>query len=184
MPASSLLPAPEGIADEPRITGDVFGRGNLSLFKLRIDRGNGFKLSGSGTQGAVLPVELVWTPKLNGLPGEYRAGYYYSSAKASDVYKDQNGQPAALSGEAYRSASSKHGVWFGAQQQVTSLASDHSRAERAFVIVSRVPNVFEATMKSVSSGERSRVASTRSVESTFETKRNVMSRLLYARSAS
>jgi carbohydrate-selective porin OprB len=30
----------------------------------------------------VLPVELVWTPKLNGLPGEYRAGYYYSSAKA------------------------------------------------------------------------------------------------------
>ena len=97
-----------------------------------LDRGNGFKLSGSGTQGAVLPVELVWTPKLNGLPGEYRAGYYYSSASATDVYKDRNGQPAALTGEAYRSASSKHGMWLGLQQQVTSLASDHSRGLSLF----------------------------------------------------
>ncbi|WP_139811675.1 carbohydrate porin, partial [Mycobacterium avium] len=97
-----------------------------------LDRGNGFKLSGSGTQGTLLPVELVWTPTLNGLPGEYSAGYYYSSAKASDVYKDRNDQPAALSGEAYRSASSKHGVWLGVQQQVTSLASDHSRGLSLF----------------------------------------------------
>ncbi len=29
---------------------------------------NGFKLSGSGTQGAVLPVELVWTPRMDELP--------------------------------------------------------------------------------------------------------------------
>lgn len=97
-----------------------------------LDRGNGFKLSGSGTQGAILPVELVWTPKFNGLPGEYRAGYYYSNAKASDVYKDSNGQPAALTGEAYRSASSKHGVWLGIQQQLTSRASDHSRGLSVF----------------------------------------------------
>jgi porin len=97
-----------------------------------LDRGNGFKLSGSGTQGAILPVELVWTPKLNDLPGEYRAGYYYSSANATDAYKDSNGQPAALSGEAYRSASSKHGVWLGIQQQVTRIASDHSRGLSLF----------------------------------------------------
>lgn len=97
-----------------------------------LDRDNGFKLSGSGTQGAILPVELVWTPKFNGLPGEYRAGYYYSNADATDVYKDSNGQPAALSGEAYRSASSKHGVWLGLQQQVTSIASDHSRGLSLF----------------------------------------------------
>lgn len=97
-----------------------------------LDRGNGFKLSGSGTQGALLPVELVWTPTFHDLPGEYRAGYYYSSAKASDVYKDRHDQPAAVSGEAYRSASSKHGVWLGVQQQVTSLASDHSRGLSVF----------------------------------------------------
>ena len=97
-----------------------------------LDRGNGFKLSGSGTQGAVLPVELVWTPALNSLPGEYRAGYYYSNANARDVYQDSHGQPAALSGESYRSASSKHGFWLGAQQQLTSRASDRSRGLNVF----------------------------------------------------
>jgi porin len=81
-----------------------------------LESGNGFKLSGSGTQGAVMPIELVWSPQVNGLKGEYRAGYYYSNAKAQDVLKDSNGQPAALSGAAYRSSSSKHGLWLGAQQ--------------------------------------------------------------------
>ena len=45
-----------------------------------LDRDNGFKLSGSGTQGAVIPVELVWSPAVNGLKGEDRAGYYSSNA--------------------------------------------------------------------------------------------------------
>lgn len=97
-----------------------------------LESGNGFKLSGSGTQGAVMPIELVWSPQVNGLKGEYRAGYYYSNAKAQDVLKDSNGQPAALSGAAYRSSSSKHGLWLGAQQQVTSLASDQSRGLSLF----------------------------------------------------
>jgi hypothetical protein len=57
-----------------------------------------------------------------------------------------------------------------------SAARVHSRAVRAFVIVSSVVNVFEETMKSVSSAARSRVASAKSVESTFETKRKFMSR--------
>ena len=97
-----------------------------------LENGNGFKLSGSGTQGALLPVELVWTPRVQGLPGEYRVGYYYSTAEASDLYKDRSGQSAALSGQAYRSASSKHGFWLGAQQQLTSKASDHSRGLSIF----------------------------------------------------
>ncbi len=59
-----------------------------------------------------------------------------------------------------------------------SAASDHSRAERALVIVSKVVNVFEETMNKVCSGSRSLVASTKSVESTFETKRKVNSRAL------
>jgi len=63
-------------------------------------------------------------------------------------------------------------------------ASDHSRAVRALVIVSRVVKVFEETTKSVSSGSRSRVDSTKSVPSTLETKRKVSSRRLKWRSAS
>jgi hypothetical protein len=56
-----------------------------------------------------------------------------------------------------------------------SASSVHARADRAFVIVSRVVKVFEEMTKRVSSGARSRVASTKSVESTFETKRKVRS---------
>jgi hypothetical protein len=59
-----------------------------------------------------------------------------------------------------------------------SPASSHWRALSALVIVSSVVNVFEETMKRVSAGSRSRVASTRSVPSTFETKRNVRARSL------
>ena len=46
------------------------------------------------------------------------------------------------------------------------------------VEVSSVVKVFDETMKSVSAASRSWVASTRSVESTFETKRIVRSRWL------
>ena len=53
-----------------------------------------------------------------------------------------------------------------------------SRAEWALVRVSRVPNVFDEMMNSVSSAARSRVASTKSVESTLDTNRNVRSRRL------
>ncbi|MGB5954179.1 carbohydrate porin [Pseudomonas sp.] len=95
---------------------------------------NGFKLSGSGTKGAVLPVELLWKPRIDGQPGEYRVGYYYSTSNANDVLEDSNGQPAVISGAAYRSASSKHGVWLGAMQQVTRHAGDASRGLTLFAM--------------------------------------------------
>jgi len=93
----------------------------------QLEHGNGFKLSGSGTKGAVLPVELVWSPKLNGLPGEYRVGYYKSTANANDVLEDNNGNDAAITGDPYRVHSSKHGYWGVVQQQLTTHNGDASR---------------------------------------------------------
>ena len=93
----------------------------------QLEHGNGFKLSGSGTAGTVLPVELVWSPKVNSLPGEYRVGYYKSTAPADDVLEDANGQNAATTGQPYRVHDSKHGYWFVAQQQLTSHNGDASR---------------------------------------------------------
>ncbi len=57
-----------------------------------------------------------------------------------------------------------------------SAPTSHARAALAFRMVSIVVNVLDETITSVSSGARSRVASTKSVPSTFETNRNVMSR--------
>ena len=59
-----------------------------------------------------------------------------------------------------------------------SADTTQSRAEWALVSVSSVTNVLEEMMNSVSAGSRSRVASTKSVESTLDTNRNVMSRSL------
>ncbi|HEK2527750.1 TPA: carbohydrate porin OprB, partial [Pseudomonas aeruginosa] len=67
------------------------------------------------------------------LPGEYRLGYYYSTAKADDVYDDVDGQPQGLTGNDFKSRGSKHGWWVVAQQQVTSHNGDASRGLSLFV---------------------------------------------------
>ena len=59
-----------------------------------------------------------------------------------------------------------------------SCPSSQSRAVCALVIVSSVVNVFEEMMNSVSADRDRCTASAKSVPSTFETKRNVMSRSL------
>ncbi|WP_349969834.1 carbohydrate porin [Pseudomonas caspiana] len=116
-----------------QITPEFFAQvGAFEQNPSNLENDNGFKLSGSGTQGAVLPVELVWSPKVDGLPGEYRAGYYYSTADSQDVYKSSNGQSAALTDGTYRSASSKHGMWLNLLQQVTRRDNDPSRGLSVF----------------------------------------------------
>ncbi|MNP36572.1 Porin B precursor [compost metagenome] len=70
---------------------------------------------------------MVWSPKINNLPGEYRVGYYKSTAKADDVREDEDGNDAATTRNAYRSHSSKDGYWFVAQQQLTTHNGDASR---------------------------------------------------------
>ncbi|PQZ93083.1 MULTISPECIES: carbohydrate porin [Pseudomonas] len=99
-----------------------------------LETGNGFKLSGSGTQGALVPVEVIWKPIVgkDALPGEYRLGYYHSSASANDLYDDVNGNPQVLTGQAPKSRSSKHGAWVIGQQQLTTHNGDASRGLSVF----------------------------------------------------
>ena len=67
--------------------------------------------------------------------------------------------------------------WLATASSVPRADTTQSRAELAFARVSSVPNVLEEMINNVSSGERSRTASTKSVESTFDTKRKLMSRV-------
>lgn len=97
-----------------------------------LEVGNGFKLSGSGTQGALIPVELVWSPTFNSLPGEYRLGYYKSSANANDVLEDRNGNPQPLTGQAFEEHGSRHGYWLVVQQQLTARDGDPQRGLSVF----------------------------------------------------
>ncbi|WP_297840941.1 carbohydrate porin [Pseudomonas sp.] len=98
-----------------------------------LDTDNGFKLSGSGTKGALVPVEIIWKPTLGeALSGEYRLGYYRSSAHANDVYDDVNDLPQGLTGQAPQSRSSKHGAWIMGQQQLTTHHGDAARGLSIF----------------------------------------------------
>ena len=87
-----------------------------------LERGKGFNLSTDGSHGAIIPAEVVWTPKVGTekLPGEYRAGYYYSTVDAKEITNPQEN-------------SHKQGGWVVAKQQLTAHKGDASRGLTGFV---------------------------------------------------
>lgn len=87
-----------------------------------LERGKGWNLSTDGSKGAIIPAEVVWNPKVGTekLLGEYRAGYYYSTADAIEIqHPDQT--------------SHKQGVWMVAKQQLTAHQGDSRRGLTGFV---------------------------------------------------
>lgn len=104
-------------------TPDVYAQvGAYEYNPENLERGKGFNLSTDGSHGAIIPAEVVWTPKLGAakLPGEYRAGYYYSSADAAEIKEASKTEH-------------KQGAWVVAKQQLTAHNGDSSRGLSAFV---------------------------------------------------
>ena len=87
-----------------------------------LERGKGWNLSTDGSHGAIIPAELVWQPKvgLSRLPGEYRFGYYYSTADAAEIEQPEQ-------------SSHKQGVWIVAKQQLTAHNGDAQRGLTGFI---------------------------------------------------
>ena len=84
------------------------------------------------------------------------------------------GVDAELRRPCRRSSRRRRSAWPPPSRRRPGPRAASARALWALVIVSSVVKVFDETMNSVSAGSRSRVASTKSVPSTLETKRNVM----------
>ncbi|BDH45664.1 porin [Salmonella enterica subsp. enterica serovar Choleraesuis] len=78
-------------------------------------KGDGFRFEFNPTEGNLVPVELGWQPKLGaeGLPGNYRIGYYYSSTKDPVYGSYRNGGYGTTDEHSY-------GGYIVAQQQLTS----------------------------------------------------------------
>lgn len=89
-----------------------------------LERGKGWNLSTDGSQGAIIPAEVVWQPNLGmaKLPGEYRFGYYYSTADAPEILHAEQ-------------TSHKQGGWIVAKQQLTTHHGDKNRGLTGFVNV-------------------------------------------------
>jgi len=104
------------------ITPEVFFQvGFYNQNRANYDRGDGFRLDTSNSEGNLVPVELGWKPTLGAqkLPGNYRIGYYYSSANG-DVYGSwRNG--------AYQDQDHAYGGYLLLQQQLTAQDGDVNR---------------------------------------------------------
>lgn len=85
------------------------------------NRGDGFRLEFTPTEGNLLPAELGWQPRLgdNKLPGNYRIGAYYSSVQ-DKVYGSARSNGSYDTDHAY-------GGYLLAQQQITALNGDVDR---------------------------------------------------------
>lgn len=90
-----------------------------------LERGKGWNLSTDGSHGAIIPAEVVWSPKVGAakLAGEYRAGYYYSTADADVINSPVNEKDH------------HQGGWMVAKQQLTTHKDDASRGLSGFVNV-------------------------------------------------
>ena len=88
-----------------------------------LERGKGFNLSTDGSHGAIIPAEVVWQPKVTAaqLPGEYRLGYYYSTADVQNL-KNPN-----------QTDDHKQGMWVVAKQQLSTHHGDVNRGLTGFV---------------------------------------------------
>lgn len=87
-----------------------------------LKRGKGFNLSTDGSHGAIIPAEVVWTPKLStqALSGEYRLGYYYSTADAQEISDDSK-------------TSHKQGGWLTIKQQLMHHQGHADRGLTGFI---------------------------------------------------
>lgn len=85
------------------------------------DRGDGFRLEFSPTEGNLVPVELGWQPKLGSdkLPGNYRIGYYYSSVNDNVYGSWRNG--------GFSDTAHAYGGYILAQQQLTAQGGSADR---------------------------------------------------------
>ncbi len=90
---------------------------------------HGFNMDMDKARGAIIPVELSWTPKLalfNGLAGEYKVGAFYSTKEAKDVMSNVDGG-IWVKGETAKMHDGKHSIWLNMQQQLTARNGDPKR---------------------------------------------------------
>lgn len=109
------------------LTPEVFAQvGVYEYNPENLKRGKGWNLSTDGSHGAIIPLEVVWQPKLDlgqgALPGEYRAGYYYSTADADEIKNPSQ-------------TDHKQGGWLVLKQQLTAHHGDANRGLTGFVNV-------------------------------------------------
>ena len=116
-------------------------------------RRSGWKLDfPAGTTGALIPVELGWTPERKGLPGSYKFGAWYDTSGGDDLRLDRDRRPLALTGGAPLQRDVRYGAYINFEQQVGGQADD--AGSRVFLNISQADRATAATDRQISLGVR------------------------------
>lgn len=73
----------------------------------------------SGSEGALVPMELKWTPTLGNLSGIYKIGGWFDTATADNAVTSINEQPQLISGLPYAQDYGRYGFYVSFIQQLT-----------------------------------------------------------------
>lgn len=116
-------------------------------------RRNGWKLDfPSGTTGALIPVELGWTPERSGLPGSYKFGAWYDTSGGDDLRLDRDRRPLAVTGGEPLQRDARYGAYINFEQQVSGQAG--GPGSRVFLNISQADRATAATDRQISLGVR------------------------------
>ena len=88
-------------------------------------RNNFFVARWHGATGVLIPFEAGWTHGGDGgHVGSYKVGGWYMTANGTDVYRDINRRPIAITGLAPLEHSGRYGGYVSVQQQITGTSKD------------------------------------------------------------
>jgi porin len=76
------------------------------------------------SQGVILPAEVAWTPKFNGLSGSYQIGGWWNNSAAPNVATSIDGEPTLVSGLQGVPGHGRYGFSTVLQQQLTREATN------------------------------------------------------------
>jgi porin len=75
-----------------------------------------------GTTGALIPIELGWSPRSRDLPDSFKFGAWYDTSRSADLYFDVNRQPLALTGAGPLEHKGTYGGYMNLRKRVTGAA--------------------------------------------------------------
>lgn len=114
-------------------------------------RHSGWKLDfPSGTTGALIPLELGWTPLVDRRPGSYKLGVWYNTSGGADLFLDSQHQPRAITDGQPLQHDSRRGIYINLQQQVSGDAGNSGVT--LFLNVSQADRATSATDRQIAMG--------------------------------
>ncbi|MDD2679478.1 MAG: carbohydrate porin, partial [Candidatus Omnitrophica bacterium] len=115
---------------------------------VKLKDAHGADLSWRSNKGLLFIQEFSFLPnqykEAKGLPGNYKLGLFYSTGRFNDLYQDENGNSAALTGLSQKRRYGNYGLYFHADQMLYREPGSNDQGFTPFLaVVLQPPDVNE-----------------------------------------